>query len=219
MTMKKLFHLFMLSVALITASCDGHHDIPDTGTKVGDILCTDGQVLSVGDWEKSGKTAIGVVFHVNHDSEIEGKGYVVYRDDIVPSEFADSLGVKQGTSADIYGMDGNLNTYLLMSNQNVGSPMANAVFDLWCYGQSAYIPSVAQLRLLKDNRLVINRRLEAIGGTPISDDADECWYWSSTEVSGQETAKAWLYSLSQGAMQETPKIQTHKIRPIITIND
>jgi hypothetical protein len=37
-------------------------------------------------------------------------------------------------------------------------------------------------------------------------------------VEGQQTAKAWLYSMSSGAMQETPKIQAHRVRPIITIN-
>ncbi|MBO5193910.1 MAG: DUF1566 domain-containing protein, partial [Bacteroidales bacterium] len=78
-------------------------------------------------------------------------------------------------------------------------------------------PSVAQLRLLKETRSSINQGIVAIGGEPISDTPDGCWYWSSTEVAGQETAKAWLYSLSQGAIQETPKTQSHKVRPIITI--
>jgi hypothetical protein len=49
-------------------------------------------------------------------------------------------------------------------------------------------------------------------------DEYDCWYWTSTEVSGQETAKAWLYSTGSGAMQETPKTQAHKLRPIITMN-
>ncbi|MDY5681501.1 MAG: DUF1566 domain-containing protein, partial [Prevotella sp.] len=43
--------------------------------------------------------------------------------------------------------------------------------------------------------------------------------WTSTEVQGQETAKAWLYSLASGSIQETPKTQPHKIRPIITLNN
>ena len=57
------------------------------------------------------------------------------------------------------------------------------------------------------------------GGTPIPDEDDDCWYWTSTEVEGQATAKAWLYSLGSGAIQETPKWQPHKARPIITIMD
>ncbi|KAA5299734.1 DUF1566 domain-containing protein, partial [Phocaeicola dorei] len=46
-----------------------------------------------------------------------------------------------------------------------------------------------------------------------------CWYWTSTEVEGQQTVKAWLYSTASGTMQETPKTQAHKVRPIITINN
>lgn len=206
-------------IGMAVTSCDGHHPEPDMGMKVGDVLCTDGQILPVEAWKRSGKEGIGIVFHVNTNSDIEGRGYAVYLNDLEPVAFADSIGVKQGTSADAYAMDGNANTYALMSQRNVGSPMADAVFELWRYGQSAYIPSVAQLRLLKETRSRINAGLEVIGGESISDAPDGCWYWSSTEVADQETVKAWLYSLSQGAMQETPKTQNHKVRPIITIHD
>lgn len=206
-------------IGMAITSCDGHHPEPDMGMKVGDVLCTDGQILPMGDWEKSGKEGIGIVFHVNTNPDVEGKGYAVYLRDLHPVAFADSLGVKQGTSADAYALDDNSNTYALMSQRNVGSPMADAVFELWHYGQSAYIPSVAQLRLLKECRETVNNNLGAIGGESMADSVDGCWYWSSTEVAGQETAKGWLYSLSQGAMQETPKTQEHKVRPIITIND
>lgn len=206
-------------IGMAVASCDGHHPEPDMGMKVGDVLCTDGHILPMESWKKSGKEGIGIVFHVNTNPDIEGRGYAVYLNDLEPVAFADSIGVKQGTSADAYALDGNANTYALMSQRNVGSPMADAVFELWRYGQSAYIPSVAQLRLLKEVRSRINAGLEVIGGVPVSDAPDGCWYWSSTEVAGQETAKAWFYSLSQGAMQETPKTQNHKVRPIITIYD
>ncbi|ROS87194.1 DUF1566 domain-containing protein [Duncaniella freteri] len=217
--MIKLLYIMLAFIGMAITSCDGHHPEPDMGMKVGDVLCTDGQILPMGDWEKSGKEGIGIVFHVNTNPDVEGKGYAVYLRDLHPVAFADSLGVKQGTSADAYALDGNSNTYALMSQRNVGSPMADAVFELWHYGQSAYIPSVAQLRLLKECRETVNNNLGAIGGESMADSVDGCWYWSSTEVAGQETAKGWLYSLSQGAMQETPKTQEHKVRPIITIND
>ncbi len=217
--MKKILYLMFAAIGMAVTSCDGHHPEPDLGMKAGDILCTDGQVLDFASWEKSGKEGIGIVFHVNHDENVEGIGYAVYIRDLAPVAFADSLGIKQGTSADVVAHDGNRNTYALMSQRNVGSPMADAVFDLWRFGQSAYVPSVAQMRLLKEARGIVNNRLEAIGGVLIPDTPDGCWYWSSTEVEGQEAAKAWLYSLSQGAMQETPKTQSHKVRPIITIYD
>ena len=74
------------------------------------------------------------------------------------------------------------------------------------------------MRLLYHAKDIINPYILKCGGTPIPDEDDDCWYWTSTEVEGQATAKAWLYSLGSGAIQETPKWQPHKARPIITIN-
>ena len=195
-----------MAVMTIFTSCDEHRDFLDTGMKVGHILCTDGNVMSFQQYEVSDKEAIAVVFHTNTDTEIEGEGYAVYLHDLYPEMFADSIGVAQKTSADLTAFDGNVNTFNMFSTSGMGSPLAKSVFDLWRYGQSAYIPSVAQMRLLHASK------------QPLPDEAGECWYWTSTEVEGQETAKAWLYSMGSGSLQETPKDQAHKSRPIITIN-
>ena len=208
----------LLAIATLLVACDGHRDFPDTAMKPCHILCTDGNVVPATDFEQSGKQPIAVVFHVNHDEAIEGNGYAVYLWDLAPVAFADSIGVNQGTSADITALDGNENTFALYDTRETASPMAEAVFDLWRYGQSAYIPSVAQMRLLYAVRETVNPVIERCGGHPLPLDEYDCWYWTSTEVSGQETAKAWLYSTGSGAMQETPKTQAHKLRPIITMN-
>lgn len=160
-----------------------------------------------------------MVFHINQNEDIEGNGYAVYLDDIAPEAFADSIGVAQGTSASLTAYDGNTNTFALYDTREVSSPLAEKVFDLWRYGQSAYIPSVAQMRLLYQARDAINPYIVKCGGTPIPDDENDCWYWTSTEVKGQETAKSWLFSLGSGAIQETPKWQAHKARPVITLNE
>lgn len=185
--------------------------------KVCHVLCTDGEVVPYDTYETESKTAIGVVFHVNQDDETEGNGYAVYIWDIEPVAFADSLAA-QGTSADLTAYDGNTNTYAIYAS-DVPSPMANAVFDMWWYGQSAYVPSVMEMRLLYIAKETINPMIAKLCGDILPDEADECWYWTSTEVSGQEDAKAWLYSLGSGAIQETPKTQRHKVRPIITLNN
>ena len=208
----------LLAIATLLVACDGHRDFPDTAMKPCHILCTDGNVVPATDFEQSGKQPIAVVFHVNHDEAIEGNGYAVYLWDLAPVAFADSIGVNQGTSADITALDGNENTFALYDTRETASPMAEAVFDLWRYGQSAYIPSVAQMRLLYAVRETVNPVIERCGGHPLPLDENDCWYWTSTEVTGQETAKAWLYSTGSGAMQETPKTQAHKVRPIITLN-
>ena len=196
-------------------SCDEHREFPDTAMRTCDILCTDGNVVRYEDMQLQGKKPIAVVFHVNHDEDIEGTGYAVYLWDIPSEEFFDSVGVKQSTSADITAYDGNANTFAMYASGV--SPVANKVFDMWHYGQSAYIPSVAQMRLLYQAKTAVNTYIRQCGGDVISDNPDECWYWTSTEVKNQESAKAWLYSLSSGALQETPKEQKHKIRPIITL--
>ena len=207
----------VIAAAALTG-CDAHIEIPDTAVRPGHVLCVDGTALPYSKYEQSEKQAIAVVFHTDPDGDTEGNGYAVYLWDIAPKAFADSLGVEQGTSADIGAYDGNTNTFALYETDETASPMAEAVFDLWKYGQSAYVPSVAQMRLLYSVRAVVNPVIERCGGDPLPDTADECWYWTSTEVEGQQTAKAWLYSMGSGAIQETPKTQAHRVRPIISLN-
>ncbi len=217
--MKTILFSLLGILTILLSSCDAHKDFPDTSMRPTHILCTDGKVVSLADYRSSDKKAIAVVFHVNHNADIEGNGYAVYLWDIDPVAFADSLNVSQGTSADLTAFDGNTNTFSIYSTTDTGSPLADKVFDIWQYGQSAYIPSVAQMRLLYSAKSTVNPIIEECGGTPLPDTPDDCWYWTSTEVSGQQTAKAWLYSMGSGAMQETPKTQAHKARPIITLNE
>lgn len=222
--MKRIIYACAVAIIALFASCDSHIDLdpptpPASNPKQCDILCTDGAVMDYDAYAESGKKAIGVVFYVNRNTNIEGKGYAVYLWNIEPEVFSDSLGISQGTSADITAYDGNTNTYAIQSNKAVTSPLGISVFDIWTYGQSAYIPSVAQMRLLYNAKYIVNPYIEKCGGTPITDEDADCWYWTSTEVSGQQLTKAWLYSLGSGTMQETPKSQAHKARPIITIMD
>lgn len=219
MKIRKIQWIVAAATTVLCAACDAHIDAPNTAVRPGHVLCEDGKALPYAEYEQSGKKAIAVVFDTERRDGTEGNGYAVYLWDIAPAAFADSLGIAQGTSADITVHDGNVNTFALYDTKETASPMAEAVFDLWRYGQSAYIPSVAQMRLLYAMREVVNPVIERCGGHPLPPDESDCWYWTSTEVEGQQTAKAWLYSTGSGAMQETPKIQAHKVRPIITINN
>lgn len=209
----------VVCVMMMLSSCDEHQDFPDTGVKVGHVLCTDGRTYTLDAMRKAGKQPIAVVFHVNNNPEIEGNGYAVYLHELDPMQFADSLGITQGTSCDLTAMDGNVNTYAMYAARDCGSPLAEAVFDMWKYGQSAYIPSVAQMRLMYAVRDIINPYIETCGGDRLPDQQDHGWFWTSTEVSGMDAAKAWLFSLSSGAIQETPKLQAHPARPVITLNN
>lgn len=215
---RQIHSIIMVVTALLCVACDAHIDVPDTAVRPGHVLCEDGTALPYNEYERSGKRAIAVVFDIERRDGVQGDGYAVYLWDIVPVAFADSLGIKQGTSADVTAYDGNTNTFALYDTRETASPMTEAVFDLWRYGQSAYVPSVAQMRLLYAIREMVNPVIERCGGEPLPQTGDDCWYWTSTEVEGQQTAKAWLYSVGSGAMQETPKIQSHRVRPIITLN-
>lgn len=202
-------------MAVIMASCDAHREFPDTAMKTCDILCTDGKVVRYEDMESQGKTPIAVVFHINQNDQLPGTGYAVYLWDIGQEAYCDSVGMKQSTSSSLTAYDGNANTYAMYASGT--SPAAETVFDIWRYGQSAYIPSVSEIRLLYASKNVVNDYIRKCGGDAIPDNPDECWYWTSTEVKDMESAKAWLFSLASGALQETPKEQSHKIRPIITL--
>lgn len=210
--------LLALAAFMGLCSCECHHfDEPPVTMKVGHVLCTDGEVMPLCKFLESSKAAIGIVFYLNNNPDAANKGFAVYLNDLEPAAFAEELGFEQGTSCSLSKLDGNANTFAIYSAEDVKSPMAEEVFSIWSHKQSAYIPSVQQLRLLREAKDNINERIALCGGDPLPDDADECWYWSSTEVSGQNTHKAWLFSIHSGAVLETPKNVPHKIRPIITI--
>lgn len=216
----KLFYSSILAVAAIipTASCNCDHNTdPVQPFKVGWIVCTDGQVMPYCDFIRSEKTGVAIVYNVVQDPTSEIAGYAVYLNDTDPVAFCDSINVEQGTSTDIYALDGNENTYAIYSTEGVGSPLADKVFDMWTYGQSAYVPSIAQLKQIHNVKDFLNPRMEGIGGDILPDAPDDCWYWSSTEVAGQKDSKSWLFSMHSGALQETPKDQAHKLRAVITL--
>lgn len=215
--MNKFMTICMGILAIALSACDAHKEFPDTSTKVCNVLCSDGKIVSIEDFEAKNKKAVAVVFDINRGEETDGDGLAVFLHELEPTAFADSLGVNQGTNTTLSSMEGNTNTFSMYNCRDVTSSLANEVFDLWEYGQSAYIPSVAQMRKLYAAKDAINPIIKKLGGDVIPDNPENCWYWTSTEVAGQETAKSWLYSLSSGAIQETPKTQAHKARAIITL--
>lgn len=125
---RKIHLVAAATAAVLCAACDTHIDVPDTAVRPGHILCEDGTALPYAQYEQSGKKAIAVVFDTEKRGDTEGDGYAVYLWDIAPQAFADSLGIAQGTSADIMAYDGNENTFALYDTQETASPMAEAVF-------------------------------------------------------------------------------------------
>lgn len=216
--MRHILYTLLAVITTFLTSCDAHKYEEDyVGIQQTQILCTDGKIYTMDQSEQLGKEPIAVVFHSSQSDEIDGFGYAVYLWDLPPAQFADSLNVKQNTSADLEAYDGNMNTYQMLDSKVIHSPIAENVFSIWKYLQSAFIPSVAEMKLLYNAAASINPYIIRCGGEPIPTEADNCWYWTSTEVKGQETLKAWLYSTGSGAFQETRKDAYHKVRPIISL--
>lgn len=213
-----LIGLILALMATMVAACHCDHN-PKPLVAVGNLLCADGSFISADAIDQTNSKPVAVVFYVNTDENVAGQGYAIWLREIEEGAFADSLGIKQGTSGDMTAFDGNANTFEMYACDDVSSPIAQKVFSVWSHGQSAYIPSVGQMRLIYRARDIINSVIAKVGGDVIPVDDRYCWYWTSTEVKDQETFKAWLYSLGAGVAQETPKNEVHKLRPIITITD
>ena len=165
--------LLLLTMPMVIASCDDHEHL-DTAIHIGHVVCSDGRTMSVEECEKMQKEPVAVVFYVSADGK-DGDGLAIGLQELASVEFSDTLGVAQGTSASTDEKDGNANTYSLYSNNKAGSPLADAVFSVWRYGQSAYIPSVAEMRLLNASLPAVNSVLRRCGGDAISEDAGGCW--------------------------------------------
>ena len=217
--MKKLFSILAVAATVLLTACDEHQDFPDTAMKVTHILTTDGKVMPYETYEQSCKQAIAVVFNVNQREEMEGNGYAVYLWDMTPKAFADSLGVEQGTSADIAAYDGNENTFALYDTEETASPMAEAVFALWKYGQSAYIPSVAQMRLLYSAQTVINPIIEKCGGDPLRPRPTSAGIGHRRRWKDSRQSKHGSTRQPAEPCRKRPRHRRIKVRPIITINN
>lgn len=220
--MKKipLYFICLLTVCMLYG-CDDH-DVIDLSYHPGHLLCADGQAVSLQDYLSQGRNdAVGVLF----SSEQEGGRYLaVLLDELAPMAFSDSLGFVQGTSADEAALDGFANTTSLQNTADAatghGSPLGDATFARHFYGQSDYVPSVGELRLLYKNRHLVNEVIRQLPASaercvPLSFTGDGCWYWSSTEVSGNQGNQAWLFSMSSGTIHPTPKTEAHPARIIV----
>lgn len=210
----------VLSVLTFT-SCDEHEHI-DTSIKMGYVLCDDHRVMSLSAYQSQSESkAVGVIF--TPASEVT-PALAVSLEEIPAVQFCSILGYEQGTSGSLTAFDGFRNTTSLQNtidiSKGLGSPMADLVFRSGKYGQSTFVPSVAEFRLLISGLPVVNPVIEALGGKPIntSPAGGGCWYWSSTEVAQNMSKQAWLVSTAAGgSYEETPKDDYHPVRTVIAV--
>ena len=209
--------LLFVFTALLNMSCDNH--IPyDPEFHIGYILCDDHSCMDPESYfSQDSKKAVGVVFaEKTEDHPVLAVGLQE-----IKGIFCDSLSMVNGTSGDITTFAGFTNT-ISMYNSYVaetahGCPIAQAMINFHAMGQSDYIPSVAEFRLLQRSAKLINPIIKKCKGDTISIDND-CWYWTSTEVQEHVKVQAWLCSAANGGIMPTPKTEAHKVRAINQIS-
>lgn len=210
--------LMMTLITILSTSCDNHEPI-DRNIHVGYVLCNDHSCMDTASYfNQTKRKAVGVVFAEKTDNH---PALAVMFDEL-NEVFCDSVGMVNGTSTDITSFCGFKNTVAMYNSYSAetgkGSPLAMEMINFHANGQSDYLPSVAEQRLLASSSRVINPVLERLGGTPIALEGD-CWYWTSTEVEDNPGVQAWLCSADNGRFLPTPKTQRHKARAIVEIYD
>ena len=210
--------MLMIAITIFSTSCDNHEPI-DRDIHVGYVLCNDHSCMDTASYfNQTKRKAVGVVFAEKTDDH---PALAVMFDEL-NEVFCDSVGMVNGTSTDITSFCGFKNTIAMYNSYSAetgkGSPLAMEMINFHTNGQSDYLPSVAEQRLLASSARVINPVLERLGGTPIALEGD-CWYWTSTEVEDNPGVQAWLCSADNGRFLPTPKTQRHKARAIVEIYD
>ena len=154
---------------------------------IGDILCTDGAIVSAADYPSSGRTAWGIVFYVddndahgwavalhNQSSSIKWSSSNYYGYDIP------NLVNYENARAAMHNLDGSQNTGIIRSTSGSTNFPAAWTVD---YDDGWFLPSAAQLRYMYSYYPEINASLQVVGGSQFPIDGNYYW-WSSTEVSG-----------------------------------
>lgn len=212
--------------SLLLTSCDEHEAI-DLGIHPGHILCDDGTVVSDQSLDLTHKIPVAVIF-TEQQGEGDGSYFMAVSLTELPRlEFCDSTSMVQGTNTEMNALRGDINTIAMQNSYDEkfghGSPLADYVFGRHICGQSQFIPSVRELKMLyyqkeKVNSVLrrLNERIEGSADVLCTEAlSDSCWYWSSTEVAANPSKQAWLFSMSSGTPHETPKVEAHAARSIV----
>lgn len=214
--------LVFLFCPLALVCCDDH-ELVDTDVHVGYVLTADHHVVSPEAFASGSSVAVGVVFAL---TTADHPMLAVLLDEVPPTAFADRLGITLGTSGKKDAFDGYANSVAMRNTVTVidsisyGSPLGRLAFDAHFFGQSDFIPSYAESRLLYSSLSVVNPVIRRLGGTPVSVTADDgaCWYWTSTEDSLDVGNRAWLCSMGSGGFQQTPKDECHPCRLVVAMS-
>jgi uncharacterized protein (TIGR02145 family) len=149
--------------------------IRDAVAAVGDILCTDGSLVSQHDWPLGGKTAMGVVFQVDETGK---HGCAVdLQDNSTSCKWSTSNTNISGISTSSSDTAGYHNTQLIRAAGNATSYPAAWTVD---FNNGWYLPAIKQLTNLYAVRTTVNATLTNANGQEIGGGNTTWKYWSST---------------------------------------
>lgn len=148
--------MLMIAITIFSTSCDNHEPI-DRDIHVGYVLCNDHSCMDTASYfNQTKRKAVGVVFAEKTDDH---PALAVMFDEL-NEVFCDSVGMVNGTSTDITSFCGFKNTVAMYNSYSAetgkGSPLAMEMINFHANGQSDYLPSVAEQRLLASSSRVIN---------------------------------------------------------------
>lgn len=163
---------------------------------IGDILCTDGSIVSYEAFPNSGKTAKGIVFYVD-ETDLHGWAvHLSYQGSMLWSpDFHDipELPNFRTFREAINDFNGYENTRII---RNAGSAYTYPAAWAVDFEQGWYLPAAGQIRFLYGYIPEVNRSLELVGGQTINLSSN-WWIWASTECNAED---AWdiIYQGSEG---------------------
>lgn len=204
--MRKLYSFIIAAcVAMSFPSCEDHvpERILDSTKNVGNILLSNGSIVSPENAGKAAYNAIGVIYHTSGDT-----AYVVSVRECGLSSFSDDSVSVQGISKSTTDMMGFENTVAIMAS-SITSDAVNRVTGI--ESPAFYVPSAGELRALARNIATVERSMAAVHGDPF----DNAPYLSSTEDgSSQSSSRFFCYCVNvyNGYVSSTAKSSLHNLR-------
>ena len=212
---KAIVLLTVLCAVFAMSSCDEHEAI-DSNIYPGHIMLADGSVISPEAYDASRHQAVAVFFAQKTDKH---EALAVMLRESPAKAVSDTALVKMGTDLGTSGSetayDGYENTIALQAKR---SPIATDAFTSHYLAMSDYVPSVSEMGLMFLSLPVVNPVLDVLGGDTIAVNDPDCWYWTSTEVSGNKGYQAWACSMSDGSRHKAPVYNTYHTRYIVEYN-
>ena len=152
---------------------------------IGDILCTDGRIVSCEAFPNSGKTAKGIVFYVDNTNQHGWAVHLNYQGSVLwGPDYQDipMLPNYQKFRDAINDFNGYENTRKIRQAGNAFTYPAAWAVD---FDHGWYLPAAGQIRYLYGYIPEINRSLELVGGQTF-DLSSNWWLWASTECSAED---------------------------------